>query len=301
VTRTVGAEWAKPRILRAGWTEPRILRAGWTEPRTLRAEWTKLRTLPSTWWLLAGAIVGTVAIGLAADVTARLSRCAATTAAETSCAQDTTKLSLSGVQLGQLAIVALAALAMTNEYTTQMIHTTLTATPRRLVVLAAKASVVAGGGLGAGLLGVLGSLVAADLTLPRSGSAGGSSAGGSRFLLDSLTHAAALRAVTGTVLYLGLIALLSLGVAAIIRDTAASITTMILVLYAAPMVALFITDPTWHQRLQRYAPMTAGLAVQATKALDSQPIGPWRGLGVLAVYACAMIVLGGLAFCLRDS
>jgi len=43
-----------------------------------------------------------------------------------------------------------------------------------------------------------------------------------------------------------------------------------------------VTDPTWRDRIERYAPMNAGLAIQATRSLAAMPIGSWEGLGVLA-------------------
>jgi ABC-2 type transport system permease protein len=62
-----------------------------------------------------------------------------------------------------------------------------------------------------------------------------------------------------------------------------------------------VTDPQWHERLQKLAPMTAGLAIQATKGLDQLPIRPWAGLGVLAAYAGAAMLLGAALFKLRDA
>jgi hypothetical protein len=47
--------------------------------------------------------------------------------------------------------------------------------------------------------------------------------------------------------------------------------------------------------------MTAGLAIQATKGLDQLPIRPWAGLGVLAAYAGAAMLLGAALFKLRDA
>jgi len=60
-----------------------------------------------------------------------------------------------------------------------------------------------------------------------------------------------------------------------------------------------VTDPQWHARLQKLAPMTAGLAIQATRGLNELPIGPWAGLGVLAAYAGAAMVLGAIVLQLR--
>ncbi len=47
-----------------------------------------------------------------------------------------------------------------------------------------------------------------------------------------------------------------------------------------------------HQRelVQRYSPMTAGLAIQRTvDRVDSVPIGVWAGLGVLAGWSMAAL------------
>ena len=41
--------------------------------------------------------------------------------------------------------------------------------------------------------------------------------------------------------------------------------------------------------------MTAGLAIQATTDLRSLPISPWAGLGVLAAWAAAALLVGGAA------
>jgi ABC-2 type transport system permease protein len=55
-----------------------------------------------------------------------------------SCAVDTTKLSLTGVQLGQAIVAILAVLPVCNEYSIGMIRVTLAAIPRRTSVLTAK-------------------------------------------------------------------------------------------------------------------------------------------------------------------
>jgi len=116
---------------------------------TLHAEWTKLRTVASTGWLLLGAAVLTVAVGTAAD--------AAATCPAGGCQADPAKLSLTGVQAGQAIVAVIAVLAISNEYSTGMIRVTLTAMPRRLTVLAAKAALVAGLVLVAAAVGVQGS------------------------------------------------------------------------------------------------------------------------------------------------
>ena len=60
------------------------------------------------------------------------------------CPVDTTKLSLTGINLGQAAVAIPAVLAISSEYRTGMIHITLAAMPRRSAVLAAKAAILTG-------------------------------------------------------------------------------------------------------------------------------------------------------------
>jgi len=47
--------------------------------------------------------------------------------------------------------------------------------------------------------------------------------------------------------------------------------------------------------------MTAGLAIQATTNLRSLVIAPWAGLGVLAAWAAASLIAGGVMLKLRDA
>jgi hypothetical protein len=110
--------------------------------QALHAEWTKLRTAPGTIWLLLALIALTVALGAAAA--------AAVTCPSPGCNQDPAKLSLTGIGLGQAVVAILAVLAISGEYSTGMIHLTLTAMPRRPTVLAAKATILTGMTLGAG-------------------------------------------------------------------------------------------------------------------------------------------------------
>jgi ABC-2 type transport system permease protein len=128
---------------------------------TLHAEWTKLRTLASTGWLLLASAVLTVAVSTVAD--------AAVTCPSGGCQADAAKLSLTGVQAGQAIVAVIAVLAVSNEYSTGMIRITLTAMPRRLTVLAAKASLITGLVLAAAAVGVLACVLIGQLILPGHG------------------------------------------------------------------------------------------------------------------------------------
>src|SRR6266536_2820046 len=110
-----------------------------------------------------------------------------------------------------------------------------------------------------------------------------------------------LRATAGSVLYLALIALLSLGVATAMRDSATAIGVVLGLLYLFPIITAVVADADWYRHLQQIGPMTAGLAIQATTNLRGLPISPWAGLGVLAAWAAGALLAGGLLLRLRDA
>jgi ABC-2 type transport system permease protein len=254
----------------------------------VHAEWTKLRTVASTGWLLLTVIVVTVGFSVLEVVVVKC---------PTSCSDDSTKLSLTGILVGQAVVAVLAAAMMTGEYSSGMIRITLTAVPRRITALTAKAIVLTGVVLVAGAVAAAWSLIAGRYLLPGNGFTG---AHGSEVL--SLGAGSTLRAAAGSVLYLALVALLSLGLATAVRDSGASIALLLGLLYIVPLfVQLGILDPRWERRLEQWSPMNAGLAIQATRDLKSLPIGPWPGLGVLALWAAGALLLGGLLFRLRDA
>jgi ABC-2 type transport system permease protein len=254
----------------------------------LHAEWTKLRTIAGPLWLLLGMIVATVALSAGAT--------SVVTCAYAGCGGDPTRLSLIGVMLGQAPAAILAVLVISGEYSSGMIRATLTAMPRRTVVFAAKAITLSGVVAAAGTTAVLGSLLAGTLLLPRHGftAARGRPA-------VSFTDGPTLRAAAGSILYLALIALLSLGIAAIVRSSAASVGIILGLLYLLPVLSQVIGDPHWQRRFQQIGPMSAGLAVQATTNLRSLPLSPWAGLGVTAGWAAAALLAGGLLLRIRDA
>jgi ABC-2 type transport system permease protein len=149
--------------------------------------------------------------------------------------------------------------------------------------------------LAAGTVGVLGSLLAGRLVMPGNGF---SVAHG--FLPLSLLHGPTLRAAVGSVLYLALIALLSLGAATVFRESAVAITVVLGLLYVVPLIGDLVLNGQWGRRIDRYTPAD-GLAVQITRNLDKSPIGPWAGIGVLACWTLAALLAGGLLLRYRDA
>jgi ABC-2 type transport system permease protein len=258
--------------------------------QALHAEWTKTRTVAGTCWLLVGVVGLTVALSALVSLS--------TKCGSASCGDDPAKVSLTGIYLGQAVVAVLAVLAISDEYGTDMIHITFTAMPRRVSVLAAKAAVVGGLVLVASAVAVLASVLIGHQALPGNGF---TAANGYPSLSLSLTSGPMLRAAVGTVLYLGLIALLSLGVATMVRDAAVAIGIVLALLFLFPIIAHFVGNPTWQRHIEQIGPTTAGLAIQDTVNLAAQPIGPWPGLAVLAAWAAGALLLAALLLSRRDA
>ena len=212
------------------------------------------------------------------------------------CQIDPAKVSLTGIYLGQVIVAIVAVTCVSGEYSTGMVRLTLTAVPRRWQVLAAKATVTGTAVLAAGTIAVLVSVLAGRVLLAAHGII---PAHGYESL--ALETGPVLRAAGGSVLYLGLIALLGIGVAATFRDSAASIGIVLGLLFLFPLLGQFIGDQNWQRHLDQISPMIAGMYIQDTANLRSLPLTPWQGLGVLALWAAGALLAGGLVLRLRDA
>ncbi|MFA1543681.1 ABC transporter permease subunit [Actinomadura monticuli] len=203
-------------------------------------------------------------------------------------ADDITKTTLTGVLIGQAAIVALAVLFVTAEYRRGMLRTTLAASPRRGRVLAAKAVVAGLASLAAGLAAAFGAVLLARPVLRSHGMSP-----------PPVSDAAVLRAVLGTAVLLAVVAVFSLAVAVIVRRSAPAITIVLLLLLVPQIVAtgLPLSAARW---LERLTP-AAGFAIQQTVTRFDQAIGPWAGLGVLCGYTAAALALAAWLFRKRDA
>jgi ABC-type transport system involved in multi-copper enzyme maturation permease subunit len=256
---------------------------------TVHSEWLKFWSVRSTGWSVAMLFV------LGAGLTALVCGTSAGAIASGEAGEPAAAFITWGLFIAQITALVLGTMVVTSEYGSGMIRATLAATPRRQAVLATKAAVLCATVAVAGTLGVLGSLLAGRILLPGNGF---SAANG--YPPPSLADPATLRAAVGTVLYLMLVGLLALGVAAAVRSMAGALTIVLSLLFLTPALAQMVTDPVWHDRLARLAPTTAGLAIQATRDLDQLLIAPWAGLGVLAAWAAAALVTGGVLLAARD-
>ena len=129
--------------------------------------------------------------------------------------------SLTGTFFAQLAVGVLGVLLITGEYSTGMIRSSLTVVPRRLPMLWAKLAVFA--------VTVFLTMLAASFTSFFVGQA----LLGHR-LDASLSDPGALRSVVGAALYLTVAGLTALALGALLRNTAAAITTFVAVFFVIP-------------------------------------------------------------------
>jgi ABC-2 type transport system permease protein len=251
-----------------------------TQARVLRSEWTKLRSLQSTAWSLLAAAVLVVGFG-ALYCMVRVTR--PPRGPDALASFDPTAVSLTGVQLAQLAIGILGVLLITGEYATGMIRISLTAVPRRLPVLWGKAIVFA--------------LTTLALCVPATFAAFavGQSILSAEHLDTTLGHPGTARAVLGGALYLTAVGLLGLGLGALLRNTAAAIAALFGVLFGLQIVAGLLPG-TLAEQVGKYLPTPAGTAVSSVRTGPSS-LGPWTGFGLFCLYTA--IVLGLAAWQLR--
>jgi hypothetical protein len=202
---------------------------------------------------------------------------------------DTTQGALFGILAGIIALAAVGVLFVTAEYKRGMIRTTFTVTPNRGQVLAAKAVVL---GVTAFAISLVACVAALLLTRPLQRKNGFTAPA---FPDHSIFEGDILRAVLLTSAFAACIALFGLGLGAILRHSAAAISTVIaLVVLPSIISALLPLKPA--QWLITLTP-AAGFATQRAKPPTDTlveawaSIGPWTAIAIVSAYAAA--ALGG--------
>jgi ABC-2 type transport system permease protein len=250
----------------------------------VRSELTKIRSVRSTYWTLLALVIVTVGIGTLACVGA-VSRGGAVRGP----GFDPTFHSLVGLVLGQLIIAVLGALTITSEYATGMVRTSLTVQPRRGTLFAAKAVVFAAVSLVTGLVASFASFFIGQAILS------------SKHLGTTLGQPHVLRAVIGGGLFLAVCGLLSFGLGAILRHTAAAITASIGLLFVLFILTNFL-PASWQNHVDKWVPFNAGSQIWTTAAdPGSHMFSAWTGFGVFAAYAAIAIAAGFILFRKRDA
>jgi ABC-2 type transport system permease protein len=242
------------------------------------AEWIKLRTVPSTYLTMLCAIVLGLSLGFI-DTTSVAHHWATMSAADRA-GFDPVGDSFTGLAFAQLAFGVLGVLAISTEYGTGMIRTTLTAVPRRSRVFAAKALVVAAVTL------ILGELLAfATFFL-------GQAMLAHARLSVSLGDPGVLRAVSSAGLYLCVVAMTGYGIGAFLRHSAGAIATMFGVIFLAWPIARALES--WSYLPGKLVLSNAADVIAQVHAITAKPRLPTLSLAYLdlAIYLALALTIG---------
>jgi ABC-type transport system involved in multi-copper enzyme maturation permease subunit len=216
---------------------------------------------------------------------------------------DSVKKTLAGTFAGLIAVVVIGVMFITAEYRRGLIRTTLTASPRRGRVLAAKAVVLAAVTFAAGL-------VAAAIVIPL----------GERLLHENgnpippVSAFTWLQVVVGTAGLLAVSAVLGLAVGTLLRRSAGAVTAVIAGIVLPYLLATVpgILPVGAEQWLLRVTP-AAGFAIQQTFKQYPQvntvytpgtgyfPLAPWAGFVVLCAWAAVALALALFLLRRRDA
>ena len=249
-----------------------------------RMEWLKLRSVRSTAWVLLVFAAGM--IGLAILVMAHQHW--ATMSAADRASFDPTNNSFAGLAIGQLALGVLGVLAITTEFSSGMIRATLAAVPRRPLLLAAKAAVVGAVTLAAGEILAFAAFAVGEAVLR------------SPAPHATLGQPGVLRAVLMGGAYPGLIALIGLGLGAIIRHTAGAICAVVGILLVLPLILLPLGYSIQNSVGQFMPMLIAENSITAVKP-QSHSLSPGLGFGMLCLYAVAALAVASWLLARRDA
>jgi ABC-type transport system involved in multi-copper enzyme maturation permease subunit len=248
-----------------------------------RSEFWKLGTVRSTYWSLLAAIASNVALAalLAIFLPSHMS-------AHQKATIDSTRVSLGGLHLSQVAFGVLGVLVISSEYSSGMIRATLAAVPQRRLMLTAKTTVFAVTALITGIASCFAAYFAFQAFLPAGDP-----------MRTSLSDPGVLRAVTGAGLYLTVLGLFGLGIGAVIRSSTGAVATLLGVLFL-PSLIVTLLPQSWQNTIGPYLPMDAGETIISVHH-QAHTLQPWAGFGVFCLYAVVALAAGFFLISRRDA
>jgi ABC-type transport system involved in multi-copper enzyme maturation permease subunit len=253
--------------------------------RLMRAEWIKLRSLRSTKWTLFALVVTTVGLGalISAETAAHWNH----TSLIDKRIWDPTNNSLAGTAFGELAVAVLGVLAITAEYSSGTIRSSVAAAPRRTPLLLAKGLVFGGVSLAIGEVISFASYFIGQALF--SGHAP----------ISHIGDPGVIRAVAMTGGYLALVCVMALGIGVLLRHTAGAIASLVGLLIVLPSV--FSALPAGVQdAVERFMPEQIAASSTGAVLPEAHYFGPWTGLGLLVLYAALAMGAGMWRFARRD-
>jgi ABC-2 type transport system permease protein len=240
----------------------------------LHSEWTKLWSLRSTWIVLLCAALFGAGIGVAT---------AATYAEGLGGIMNALDYTLFGVSLSSVFIAVLGVLTITGEYSTGSIRSTMSAAPKRLGVLWAKAFVFAAVVAALYAVVVFGTFFVSQALLS------GTDLGGM-----SLSDDGVLRVLFGHVASTVYLGLLGVGIGAVLRNSAGGIGFYVAAILVLPNLATLLPW-SWVADVVPYAPgNVAGTLTMLDTTGASLSLGAswlWMGVWLAVTFGLAGVLL----------
>jgi ABC-type transport system involved in multi-copper enzyme maturation permease subunit len=208
---------------------------------------------------------------------------------------------LVGTFAGLIAVIVVATMFITAEYRRKLIRTTLTASPRRGRMLAAKALVI-------GSVTFVTGLLAATIVV-----LGFAQLASSRAYVFPASGLTELRIIVGTAVLMAAAAVLALAAGAMLRRSAAAVAAVIVVIVVPYILAeasvLPVGAADWLLRItpaaafaiQQSVPRYPQVAALYSPNGGYYPLAPWAGLAVLAGYAALALGLAIVLIRRRDA
>lgn len=207
---------------------------------TLASEWTKITTLRSTYIMVGLSLL--LGIGMTALITAVIGSTWSEWSANDQASFDPVLTTFFGNIFTAIILSVLGVTAVSSEYSSGMIRTTLTATPRRGRVLIAKMAIIAVLTLVIGMIATVGMFLVGQAIYSSYG-----------IQTASLGDEEAFRTVLGVCLGQPLFPLIGAGLAVLLRNTAGAITTVMALLFA-PSIFGGLLPSWWQENILRYLP-----------------------------------------------
>jgi ABC-type transport system involved in multi-copper enzyme maturation permease subunit len=251
----------------------------------MKAEWIKLRSLRSSKWTMFALVA--VTVGLGALISALTANHWGHMTAQEHREWDPTNNSLAGAAFGQLAVAVFGVLAITGEFASGTIRSSVAAAPRRTPLILAKAIVYGG------VAFVVGQVISfASYFIGMALFAGHTP-------ISHLGDPGVIRAITLTGAYEAIVCLIAIGIGLALRHTAAAISALVAVLIVLPGVIAAL--PTTAQNtLERFMPEQIAASSTGAVVPEAHYFGPWSGLTVLCLYAVIAMGIGTWTFARRD-
>ncbi len=204
-----------------------------------------------------------------------------------------------GTFAGLIAMIVVATMFITAEYRRGLIRVTLTASPKRYRILAAKAVVI---GVAAFVVGLPAAVLALLIGEPMARSRG--------IFIDPVSTLTEVRVLAGTALLLAVAAVLAMALGAVLRRGAATVTVVVAVIvlpyfFASPLAVLPAGAADWLLRLtpaagfaiQQPYPAYPQVTASYTPQQGYYPLAPWAGFAVLCAWTA--LALGLAMYLLR--